>query len=225
MTTEADSARDDLVVVQGASDAALTAGLKGGAINAIRLLAIDAIEGAKSGHPGTPMGFAPLAYRLFTRHLRHDPAHPDWPDRDRFVLSGGHGSMLPCATLHLSGYDLSIEDLKQFRRWGSRTPFRAHGDAGRRNPRSGVREHRRDHDRRADAGGAVQPTRSRDRRAPHLRGPRRRRHHGGISSEATSLAARLHLGLGKLTASRELWVGSEVLEHRAFEIGVAGPDL
>ena len=75
-----------------------------------------------SGHPGTPMGLAPLAYRLFTHHLRHDPAATDWPDRDRFVLSGGHASMLLYASLHLSGYDLSIDDLKQFRQWESRTP-------------------------------------------------------------------------------------------------------
>jgi transketolase len=122
MTTEADRARDDLVVVQRASDVAPPGGLEGDAINAIRFLAIDAVERAKSGHPGTPMGLAPLAYRLFTRHLRHDPAHPKWPDRDRFVLSGGHASMLLYSALHLSGYDLSIDDLKEFRQWGSRTP-------------------------------------------------------------------------------------------------------
>ena len=122
MTTEADRARDDLVVVHRASDAAPPGGVEGDAINAIRFLAIDAVERAKSGHPGTPMGLAPLAYRLFTRHLRHDPAHPDWPDRDRFVLSGGHASMLLYALLHLCGYDLSIDDLKAFRQWGSRTP-------------------------------------------------------------------------------------------------------
>ncbi len=92
------------------------------AINAIRFLAVDAVERANSGHPGTPMGLAPLAYRLFTRHMRHDPAATDWPDRDRFVLSGGHASMLLYASLHLSGYDLSIDDLKQFRQWDSRTP-------------------------------------------------------------------------------------------------------
>ena len=117
MKTEADRARDDLVVVQRASDMAPPGGLEGDAINALRFLAIDAVQRAKSGHPGTPMGLAPL-----TRHLRHDPAHPDWPDRDRFVLSGGHASMLLYASLHLSGYDLSIDDIKQFRQWGSRTP-------------------------------------------------------------------------------------------------------
>jgi transketolase len=80
------------------------------------------VERAKSGHPGTPMGLAPLMYRLYTRHLRHDPADPDWADRDRFVLSSGHASLMLYAALHLSGYDLSIDDLKQFRQWGSRTP-------------------------------------------------------------------------------------------------------
>ncbi|MCB1495520.1 MAG: transketolase [Bauldia sp.] len=121
MTDQSDL-REDLVVVNKASDVPGPAEAQGDAINAIRFLAVDAIERANSGHPGTPMGLAPLAYRLFTRYLRHDPAAPDWPDRDRFVLSGGHASMLLYASLHLSGYDLSIDDLRQFRQWGSRTP-------------------------------------------------------------------------------------------------------
>ena len=91
-------------------------------INTIRTLAMDAVQRADSGHPGTPMALAPLAYVLFTRHLRHNPRDPDWPDRDRFVLSCGHASMLLYATLHLAGYDLSLQDLEQFRQWGSRTP-------------------------------------------------------------------------------------------------------
>ncbi|HUK64876.1 MAG TPA: transketolase, partial [Dongiaceae bacterium] len=91
-------------------------------INTIRTLAMDAVEQARSGHPGTPMALAPLAYLLYTRILRHSPRHPDWPDRDRFVLSAGHASMLLYASLFLAGYDLSLEDLKQFRQWGSRTP-------------------------------------------------------------------------------------------------------
>ncbi len=91
-------------------------------IDTIRTLAIDAIEKARSGHPGMPLGAAPMAYVLWHRHLRFDPAVPDWPDRDRFVLSGGHGSMLLYALLHLTGHDLSLEDLQQFRQWGSRTP-------------------------------------------------------------------------------------------------------
>ncbi len=91
-------------------------------IDSLRVLAMDAVERAKSGHPGTPMGLAPLAYALWTRHVRHDPADPDWPGRDRFVLSCGHASMLLYAMLHLSGYGVSLEDLQQFRQWGSRTP-------------------------------------------------------------------------------------------------------
>ncbi|CAB3395399.1 transketolase [Kyrpidia spormannii] len=92
------------------------------AVNTIRTLAIDAVERANSGHPGMPMGAAPMAFVLWTRFLRHNPDDPRWPDRDRFVLSAGHGSMLLYSLLHLSGYDLTLEDLKQFRQWGSRTP-------------------------------------------------------------------------------------------------------
>lgn len=91
-------------------------------INTIRFLAVDAIEKAKSGHPGLPMGGAAMAYALWSRYLKHDPASPDWPDRDRFVLSAGHGSMLLYALLHLSGYDLTLDEIKNFRQWGSRTP-------------------------------------------------------------------------------------------------------
>ncbi len=92
------------------------------AINALRFLAADAVEAAGSGHPGMPMGAAPMAYVLWHDFLKHNPADPRWPDRDRFVLSAGHGSMLLYALLHLSGYDLPIEELKRFRQWGSRTP-------------------------------------------------------------------------------------------------------
>ncbi|MEW5825969.1 MAG: transketolase [Candidatus Bipolaricaulota bacterium] len=91
-------------------------------ISALRFLSIDAIERAKSGHPGLPLGAAPMLYALWSRHLRFDPQHPDWPDRDRFVLSAGHGSALLYAALHLFGYDLSLADLQAFRQWGSRTP-------------------------------------------------------------------------------------------------------
>src|SRR5690606_1468529 len=90
--------------------------------NALRFLAIDAVEAAKSGHPGMPMGMAEIAVALWTRHLKHDPADPAWADRDRFVLSNGHGSMLLYALLHLSGYDLPVEELKRFRQLDSRTP-------------------------------------------------------------------------------------------------------
>jgi len=86
------------------------------------MLAVDAVQKAKSGHPGMPMGAAPMAFALWTRFLRHNPANPHWADRDRFILSAGHGSMLLYSLLHLTGYDLSMEDLKNFRQWGSRTP-------------------------------------------------------------------------------------------------------
>lgn len=92
------------------------------AIATIRTLAIDAVQKANSGHPGMPLGAAPMAHVLWTRHLKFDPADPAWPDRDRFVLSGGHGSMLLYALLHLAGFGLSIEELEAFRQWGSRTP-------------------------------------------------------------------------------------------------------
>jgi transketolase len=91
-------------------------------INAIRALSMDAVEQAQSGHPGTPMALAPVAYLLWHRVLRHNPRNPDWPDRDRFVLSCGHASMLLYSLLYLSGYDLSLDDLKSFRQWGSKTP-------------------------------------------------------------------------------------------------------
>ncbi len=91
-------------------------------INTIRFLAADAVEKAKSGHPGMPMGAAAAAYTLWTRHLKHNPADPLWVDRDRFVLSAGHGSMLLYSLLYLTGYDLSLDDLRSFRQWGSKTP-------------------------------------------------------------------------------------------------------
>ncbi len=92
------------------------------AINTIRTLAIDAIQKANSGHPGLPMGVAPMAYTLWTQFLRHNPHNPQWANRDRFILSAGHGSMLLYALLHLTGYDLSLDELKNFRQWGSKTP-------------------------------------------------------------------------------------------------------
>jgi len=92
------------------------------AINTIRTLSIDAIQKANSGHPGLPMGCAPMAYTLWHRHLKHDPRSPRWFDRDRFVLSAGHGSMLLYSLLHLTGYDLSLDEIKNFRQWDSKTP-------------------------------------------------------------------------------------------------------
>ena len=98
-------------------------------INTIRTLAMDAVQKANSGHPGTPMGLAPLGYILWTRYLRHNPHDPAWPNRDRFVLSAGHASMLLYALLHLTGYDLSLDEIKRFRQWGSKTP--GHPERGR----------------------------------------------------------------------------------------------
>jgi transketolase len=92
------------------------------AINTIRFLSVDAVQKANSGHPGLPLGAAPMAYVLWTRFLRHNPINPQWPNRDRFVLSAGHGSMLLYSLLHVTGYDLSLDQIKQFRQWGSITP-------------------------------------------------------------------------------------------------------
>jgi len=91
-------------------------------INTIRTLSMDAVQKANSGHPGAPMGLAPAGYVLWTRVMKHNPHNPDWPDRDRFVLSGGHASMLLYSLLHLTGYDLSLDEIKNFRQWGSKTP-------------------------------------------------------------------------------------------------------
>src|SRR5450631_2547059 len=90
--------------------------------NAIRFLSMDAVQAANSGHPGMPMGMAEIAVALWTKHLRHNPSNPHWANRDRFVLSNGHGSMLLYSVLHLTGYDLTIEELKNFRQLHSKTP-------------------------------------------------------------------------------------------------------
>ena len=92
------------------------------AINTLRFLSADAVQQANSGHPGLPMGAAAMAYTIWTRHLRHNPRNPKWAGRDRFILSGGHGSMLLYSLLHLTGYDVSLDDIKNFRQWGSITP-------------------------------------------------------------------------------------------------------
>ena len=90
--------------------------------HALRMLAIDAVQAANSGHPGAPMGMAEMAVALWQRHLKHNPANPGWADRDRFVLSNGHASMLLYALLHLTGYELPLDELKRFRQLHSRTP-------------------------------------------------------------------------------------------------------
>ena len=91
-------------------------------VNTLRFLSVDMVEAARSGHPGLPLGAAPMAYVLWDRFLKHNPAHPAWWDRDRFLLSAGHGSALLYSLLHLTGYDLSLEELRRFRQLGSRTP-------------------------------------------------------------------------------------------------------
>ena len=92
------------------------------AIDAVKVLSMDAVQAARSGHPGTPMALAPVGYVLWTRHLRHNPSSPDWFNRDRFVLSAGHASMFLYSLLHLTGYDVTLDDIRDFRQWGSRTP-------------------------------------------------------------------------------------------------------
>src|SRR6188508_74558 len=91
-------------------------------INTIRALSIDAVQKAKSGHPGLPLGAAPMAYVIWTKFMQHNPKNPHWENRDRFLLSAGHGSMLLYSLLYLTGYDLPMEELQNFRQWGSKTP-------------------------------------------------------------------------------------------------------
>ena len=147
--------------------------------NALRMLAVDAVEAAKSGHPGMPMGMAEIAEVLWRSYLKHNPADPHWPDRDRFVLSNGHGSMLLYALLHLTGYALPIEELRRFRQLHSKTP--GHPEVG---VTPGVETTTGPLGQglanavgmalsRAAAGRRVQPPRAHDRRSSHL-GVRRR---------------------------------------------------
>ncbi|MGO9304523.1 MAG: hypothetical protein ACLP3R_12675 [Candidatus Korobacteraceae bacterium] len=110
------------ISVQRGSESDAQQNLETLCINTIRTLAMDAVQKANSGHPGTPMALAPLAFVLWDRFLRHNPHNPQWPGRDRFILSNGHACMLLYAMLHLTGYDLSLDDIKQFRQWGSKTP-------------------------------------------------------------------------------------------------------
>src|SRR6202050_2419393 len=108
--------------------------------DALRFLAIDAVEAANSGHPGMPMGMAEIAEVLWRSHLKHNPADPHWPDRDRFVLSNGHGSMLLYALLHLTGYALPLKELQRFRQPDTRSPgVRGHGGRGDHDRTSGAR--------------------------------------------------------------------------------------
>ena len=100
----------------------MTNDLQTRAINTLRFLSADAVQKANSGHPGLPMGAAAMAFTIWTRHLRHNPRNPKWMGRDRFILSGGHGSMLLYSLLHLTGYDVSLDNIKNFRQFGSITP-------------------------------------------------------------------------------------------------------
>ena len=164
-------------------------------IDTLRFLSVDMVQKANSGHPGLPLGAAPMAYVLWTRHLKHHPANPLWPDRDRFVLSAGHGSALLYSLLHVTGYDLSLDDLKQFRQWGSKTPGhpeRGHtpgveittGPLGQ-----GFAQRRRHGDRRSASGRALRPRRPRADRSPHL-GHRQRRRPDGRRRVGSGIARR-----------------------------------
>ncbi len=128
--------------------------------NAIRALSMDAVQKANSGHPGAPMGMADIAEVLWNDFLKHNPQNPDWVDRDRFILSNGHASMLLYSLLHLTGYDLPLSELKQFRQLHSKTPATRsiaipRGGNHHRPAGQGAGERRRDGHRRTDAGGAV----------------------------------------------------------------------
>lgn len=169
------------------------------AVETIRFLAADMVQAARSGHPGMPLGAAPMAWTLFSRHLRHDPSAPDWPDRDRFVLSAGHGSALQYALLHLFGYDLDLEDLRRFRQLGSRTPGHPeHGHTPGVEATTGPLGQGI-----AMAVGMALAERMLAARFPELVSHRTWAIAGdgclmeGVSHEAASLAG--HLGLGRLT--------------------------
>ena len=154
-------------------------------IDTIRTLSMDAVQKANAGHPGTAMALAPLAYLLYTEVLRHNPANPHWPDRDRFVLSAGHAAILQYSVLHLTGYNLSLEELKRFRQWQSATPghpeyHHTEGIETTTGPLGqGFGERRRHGVRRALPRRHVQPPAPQDRRPPRLRDLLRRRPDGG----------------------------------------------
>ncbi|WP_420920407.1 hypothetical protein [Burkholderia mallei] len=167
--------------------------------NAIRALAMDAVQQANSGHPGMPMGMAEIGVALWSRHLKHNPTTPHWADRDRFVLSNGHGSMLLYSLLHLTGYDLPIEELKNFRQLHSKTPGHPEygitpgvetttGPLGQ-----GLRERGRHGARRGAARRRVQPRRREDRRSSHVRVRRRRLPDGGHLARSVLAAGTLKL--------------------------------
>ena len=176
-------------------------------INTIRTLSMDAVQKANSGHPGAPMALAPVAYLLYTRTMKHNPANPDWFDRDRFVLSAGHASMLLYSILHLTGYGMTLDDLKNFRQLGSPTAghpeYEADGTPGHRGhhrpARPGHLERRRAW--RWPSGcwpraSTATATRSIDHHTYTIASDGDMQE--GVASEACSLAG--HLGLGRLIA-------------------------
>ena len=144
-------------------------------INTLRFLAVDMVQKANSGHPGLPMGSAAMAYALWDRSLKFNPRDPHWPDRDRFILSAGHGCALLYALLHVTGFDLPLEELKMFRQWGSRTP--GHPEYGKTpgveattGPSGpGPRERSGHGHCRSCAGGAIQSAWAPDRGPLHVR--------------------------------------------------------
>src|SRR3954447_11672521 len=171
-------------------------------VDTIRTLSMDAVQKANSGHPGLPMGMAPAAYVLYAKVMRHNPKDPDWPDRDRFVLSAGHGSMLLYSVLHLAGYDLPLDELKKFRQWGSLTPGHPERDRVHVTPGVEVTTGPLGQGFANGVGMAIAERFLRERYGEELID---HRIYGivsdgdlmeGIASEAASLAG--HLGLGRL---------------------------
>jgi transketolase len=172
------------------------------AIDTIRTLSMDAVQKANSGHPGLPMGMAPAAYLLYAKVMDHDPSDPQWPDRDRFVLSAGHGSMLLYSALHLSGYDLPMDQIKQFRQWGSITPGHPERDRVHVTPGVEVTTGPLGQGFANGVGMAIAERFLRDRYGADIQDHRIYAIVSdgdlmeGIASEAASLAG--HLGLGRL---------------------------
>ena len=170
-------------------------------INTIRTLSMDGVQKANSGHPGTPMANAPLAYLLYTEVMRHNPRDPQWPNRDRFILSAGHASMLLYSSLYLTGYDVSLDDLKNFRQWGSQDPgpprIRRHPRRRdhHRPSRPGLRQRCGHGPRRALAGRALQQARLQHRQTttPTPSAPTATSWKA-LASEAASIAGFLKLG-------------------------------
>src|SRR5215210_3810058 len=171
-------------------------------VDTIRTLSMDAVQKANSGHPGLPMGMAPAAYLLYARIMEHNPRDPQWPDRDRFVLSAGHGSMLLYSVLHLSGYDLPLDEIKRFRQWGSLTPGHPERDRVHVTPGVEVTTGPLGQGFANGVGLAMAETFLR-----HRYGREVQDHHvfaivsdgdlmEGVASEAASLAG--HLGLGRI---------------------------